>query len=183
MAVNSNETSLTRIIIATRHGLSRTAFAHISYHIVIVLERVKRVRKLFGQCVVHDDRENKQKESPSSISLLIIRASYLRFVDLHAIKSHCFGYRFLLDFFIRRAENSFVRERGDQGTADRTEPVDPMMRPLIVPQCRCERSCRVHAATGIRAERDSEYGHCETEFDRHGIRVLLVSDIPDRAYD
>jgi len=105
------------------------------------------------------------------LCLLIIRASYFRFADLHTIKGNCF----LLDLFIRHAENIkfFVHKRGVQSTA---ESINPMMRSSDRTKCRCEQSRRVHAAASIKPERGNEHGHSEVKFYRYWIRVLLISD-------
>lgn len=111
-------------------------------------------------------------------SLLIIQLSHLGFVGIHAVESgRLGGGLFILENFFGNAEESPVRERGDQGSADRSEPVDPLMRPLIVPQRGREWPHRVHAGAGVRTDRRRQHGHREAELDRYRICVSLVPRI------
>jgi len=104
-------------------------------------------------------------------------------VAIHAVKRDSFGGGLLFLFLVGNTEYSFIHERRDQSAADRAKPIDPMVPPLAVPQCRRERSRGIHAATGVRPDRVCQQGHRKTKLDWHRVRILLVSRIPDSARD
>lgn len=103
-------------------------------------------------------------------------------MGIHAVECNRFGGGlFILGNFVGDAEDSSVRERSDQSPADRAEPVDPLMRPIIIPQRGGEWPHRVHAGTGIGSERGRQHGNRKTELDRYRIRVSLVPRICHRT--
>lgn len=57
------------------------------------------------------------------------------------------------------------------------------MGPLIVPERRCQRPGRVHAAARVRADGESESGHRQSESDWHRVGVFRVPAVPDGARD
>lgn len=57
------------------------------------------------------------------------------------------------------------------------------MGPLIVPERRCQRPGRVHAAARVRADCESESGHRQSESDWHRVGVFRVPAVPDGARD
>jgi hypothetical protein len=64
---------------------------------------------------------------------LAAKLGLLRFVSVYAIKCDRFWCGLFFFDLVGNTENNSVHERGNQGAADRAEPIDPVMRPLIVP--------------------------------------------------
>lgn len=102
-------------------------------------------------------------------------------MTLDAVERDGLRHGLLLDL-LRHTEDGSVHEGGEQGATDWAEPVDPVTRPLIVPQRRCQRPRRVHAAAGVGPDRGRQHRHRQPELDRHRVRILLVPRVPDGAH-